>query len=78
MGSLFGSKPKKPEPFKPTKQQLEAEKQSLERQKQQESEMAEREAQRRKRSQGGRSSLLRGSALGVIESNEQGMKDTLG
>ncbi len=75
MSKLFGGgKPKAPEPYKPSRQQIEAEKNQLERQRAQESEINEREAQRRKIMAGGRQSLLTGSAMGV----DDGMKDTLG
>ena len=78
MGGLFGGGPKSPEPFKPTQEQLEAEKQTLERGHQQKSEIAEREARSKRRMSGSRSSLLRGSALGVMDDESKGSKETLG
>tara|TARA_R110000796_G_scaffold76768_3_gene171597 strand:+ start:10005 stop:10241 length:237 start_codon:yes stop_codon:yes gene_type:complete len=78
MGGLFGGGPDKPEPFKPTREQLEAEKQTLERGHQQKSEVAEREARAKRRMSGSRSSLLRGSALGVLDGELKGDKETLG
>lgn len=78
MGKLFGmGKPDKPEPYKPSQSQIEAEKKGLERQRGQESELKEREAMRKKMMYGGRSSLLRGSALGV-QGEGEGLKETLG
>lgn len=65
MGSLF-SKPKAPEPFRPSEEQKQLERNQLESRREQESEMAKRAAKSQSKGYG-RRSLLTGAATGVEE-----------
>jgi len=71
MGGIF-SKPKAPEPFKPTETQKELERSQLETTASQKSEIAERSARAGTRRMG-RRSLLTGSATGVEEEKKTTM-----